>query len=179
MNQQFKTIIEKSNAGIFSRRKITTEVLNSTFSLEDLIVLATDLTYKNHHKAVWIIELIAENHTNELFNHVEILVQKASQYKQQSAIRGMSRILFFITTSSALKIDSLQKNKILETCLDWFIGTEKIACKVYALKTLMQFCAEFPWLKSTLLEIIEKEYPNQSPGYQAASREAISYFKRL
>ena len=178
MDEDFKSRIEKSNASSFSRNYFKNAVLNQTYTLLDLLELATDLSNKNNYKAIWIIELIAEENTTILSNHLSVLISKAPHYSNQSAIRGMSRILYFISTSPVLKLDDLQKNNLIEICLDWFIGNQKVACKAYALKTLTHFRNQFPWLKTTIQDLIEKEYTQQSAGYQAAAREALSKINR-
>ena len=54
--------------------EIKSGVLNETFSLEELTKLAFDLNYKNHHKALRIAEIIAEEKIITLLNYIPTLI---------------------------------------------------------------------------------------------------------
>ena len=133
---------------------------------------------KIHPKALRIVELIAEENVLFLSDYVSQLITIAPKYKHVSAVRGMSRILLFIISAPKIVITHLQEKEILETALDWFISDEKVATKVNALKIMRNFSGKFPWLKTTLIELIEKDYPHQLPSYQIASRETLAKFKQ-
>ena len=42
---------------------------------------------------------------------------------------------------------------------------------------MSHFSGKFPWLKTTITELIEKEYSHQLPSYQIASRVTLAKFK--
>lgn len=178
MDADLKSILVNGQATKIALNEIKSAVLNESFSLEELIKLAFDLNYKNHHKALRIVELIAEENVFFLDAHLPKLITIAPKYKHVSAVRGMSRILFFIITSPKIQLSDLQEKTIVETALDWFISDEKVATKVNALKIMTHFLDQFPWLKSSLTELIEKDYPYQLPSYQIASRAALAKFKQ-
>lgn len=170
--------LSTQNASKVALSQIKIAVQNEKFALPDLMKLATDLNNQIHPKALRIVELIAEENVLFLSDYVTQIITIAPKYQHVSAVRGMSRILLFIILSSKIQLNDLQKKSIVETALDWFISDEKVATKVNALKIMTHFSGKFPWLKDTLIELIEKEYPQQLPSYQIASRAAIAKFKR-
>ena len=178
MNSELKSIIENGKATKIALNQIKSAVLDETFSLAELTHLAFDLTYKNHHKALRIVELIAEKDTIHVVDYIPQLLRIAPKYKHVSAVRGMSRILLFIILSPKISLNDLQEKTIVETALDWFISDEKVATKVNALKIMTPFSGKFPWLKTTITELIQKEYSHQLPSYQIASRATLAKFKR-
>ena len=178
MNSELKSIIENGKATKIALNQIKSAVLNETFSLAELTHLAFDLNYKNHHKALRIVELIAEENVLYVVNYIPELIEKASKYKHVSAVRGISRILLFIISAPKIVLTDLQEKTIVETALDWFISDEKVATKVNALKITTHFSGKFPWLKTTITELIQKEYSHQLPSYQIASRATLAKFKR-
>ena len=165
------------NASKVALSVIKIAVQNGTFALSDLMASATDLNNEIHPKALRIAELIVEENVLFLSDYVPELIEIASKYKHVSAVRGISRILLFIISDPKIVLTDLQEKTIVETALDWFISDEKVATKVNALKIMTHFSGKFPWLKTTITELIEKEYSHQLPSYQIASRVTLAKFK--
>lgn len=169
--------LEKSNAGTDCRNGLRDFIYDHPEHLKDLIAFGTDLNNKNHHKAVWIIEMIAEHQTELLSPFIEKICRTISGYKNDSAIRGMSRVAFFLGTSKNITLSEFQEEKLIEICLDWLIRDERVACKVYAMKTLVHFGKKEPWINDELKEILGRDYSQQSAGYKAAAREVLGKIK--
>ncbi|ESU22082.1 hypothetical protein FEDK69T_20570 [Flavobacterium enshiense DK69] len=169
--------LEKSNAGTDCRNGLRDFIFDHPEHLKDLIAFGTDLKNKNHHKAVWIIEMVAEVKTGILLPHIDSICETISAYKNDSAIRGMSRVAFFLGTSKNITLTEFQKEKLIEICLDWLIRDERVACKVYAMKTLVHFGKKEPWINEELKEILGRDYVWQSAGYKAAAREVLGRIK--
>ena len=70
------------------------------------------------------------------------------------------------------------KEKIIEACFDWLIRDEKIAVKVYSMNSLYFLGTEFDWIHPELVQILEKNYPTGSKGYQARSRSIFDRIKK-
>ena len=173
MNTIFLNRIAKSNASTENRNALRDFVLQNPDCLEDLIQMGTDLADKNHHKAVWIIEMLAEHQTELLAPFVSRICSVISDYKHESAIRGMSRVAYFLSTSKAIVLTESQKEKLIEVCLDWLIGDAKVAPKAYAMYALCHHAKTEDWLKDELRQIINKDFHAQSAGYKAAAREVL------
>ena len=173
MNMTFFNRITKSNASTNCRNGIRDFVVENPDYMKDLAAYAVDLTNKNQYKAVWIIEMLAETHTTLLVPYIDSICGTISKYKHESAIRGMSRVTFFLSTSKTISLNETQQEKMIEICLDWLIGDAKIAPKVYAIYTLGHYAKKHDWVKEELQQIINKDFAHQSAGYKAAAREVL------
>ena len=169
--------IDSSNAGTNCRNGLRDFVLQHPEYLDELCAMALDTNYKNHYKGVWILEMIAEKQTGLLSGYADSICGSFASIRNDSAIRGMSRVAFFLGTSAKIKLTETQEEKIIEICLDWLIRDERVACKVYAMKTLDYLSGKHPWIKDELHNIIDKDYAAQSAGYKAAAREVLKKMK--
>lgn len=177
MKATFSDSIKTSNASALSRQALTDFVLEHPENLKELAAIGLNLTDKFHYKAIWILELLAEKNPELLLPYIEVIAQTIPQYKHESAIRGMSRVVYFVSTSKAILLSEKQQQKIIEICLDWLIGDIKVAPKAYAMHTLAHFAKGRDWLKEELRNIINKDFHNQSAGYKAAAREILKAIK--
>ncbi|MET0760171.1 MAG: hypothetical protein ABWZ56_07105 [Flavobacterium sp.] len=177
MGNHFYKRIDNSNASTDCRNGLRDYVLQNPEYLDELCIIALNTNYKNHHKGVWILEMIAEMQTDLLTDYINTICETFSNIKNDSAIRGMSRIAFFLGTSTKIKLTEIQEEKIIEICLDWLIREERVAPKVYAMKTLEHFSKKNQWIKDELRNIINKDYAAQSAGYKAAAREVLKKIK--
>ena len=177
MDMIFFNRIAVSNASTNCRNGLRDFVLKNSDTMPDLIAIGTDLNNKNHYKAVWINEMLAEHSAKILIPFVEIICETMAHYKHESAIRGMSRVAYFLSTSKEIALTANQKEKLIEICLDWFIGDAKVAPKVYAMYTLCHYAQKEDWIKEELRQIIDKDYLTQSAGYKAAAREVLKKIK--
>ena len=169
MDMTFFNRIAKSNASTNCRNGIRDFVLENPEYLKDVITFATDLTNKNHYKAVWIIEMLAETHPELLVSFIDSICNIAPQYKHESAIRGISRTILFLTTSKKISLTEKQQEKFIETSLDRLIGNDKIAPKVFAMYALLHYAKTQEWIKEELRNIIDNDFANQSAGYKIKS----------
>lgn len=177
MNSTFLDQLSKINASTENRNRMRDFVLQQPELLQELIAFGTDLNNKNHHKGVWIIEMLAEHQTEMLFPFIDTVCKTISEYKNDSAIRGISRVAYFLGTSDKIRLSESQQEKLTEICLDWLIRDERVACKVYAMKTLHHFGKTEPWIADEVKEIVSRDYTTQSAGYKAAAREILKHFK--
>ena len=173
MNSEFHNRIAKSNASTNCRNGIRDFVVENPEYLKDLVAFATDLTNKNQYKGVWIIEMLAETHTEMLLPFIDKICNVAAKYKHESAIRGISRTILFLTTSKKITLTEKQQEKFIETSLDRLIGDAKVAPKAFAMYTLCHYAKKHDWIKEELRNIIDKDFANQSAGYKAAAREVL------
>jgi hypothetical protein len=177
MENHFFKRIDTSNASTNCRNGLRDFVLQNPAYLDELVSLALDTHYKNHYKGVWILEMIAEKQTGLLSNYIDSICTAFPKIKNDSAIRGMSRVAFFLGTSSQLTLTEEQEEKVIEICLDWLIRDERVAPKVYAMKALDFLSKKHAWIKEELYTIIDKDYAGQSAGYKAAAREVLKRLK--
>lgn len=174
MKNDFILQLQNGNASIKSRQSNTKTVLSHKELLKDVIKMATDTNDKFHYKAVWIIEQLAEKHCELLVPYINKLIKTAPLYKHESAIRGMSRTIYFIIKSKKTTLTKTQEDKIIALCFDWLINSKiRLAPKVFAIYTLELMSIQQPWVHKDLVSIIEKDTQNQSPGYKAAAKRVL------
>ncbi len=173
MDKLFYSRIAKSNATIICRNRNRDLVLQHSEYLKDLIALAIDLKDKNHYKAVWIIEMLAESHPEILVAFLNEICEVAAKYRHESAIRGISRALLFLTISKKIILTQKQHEKIIEISLDRLIGAYKVAPKVYAMYALAHYAQSEEWIKEELKSTINKDFRHQSSGYKAGARAIL------
>lgn len=173
MDRTFFKRLNESNASSDCRKDLCVFVSKNPDLMPYLLAFATDLTHKNHYKAVWIIEMLAETHTELVFPFINQICDVAPNYKHESAIRGISRTLLFLTTSKKITLEKEHQKKCIETSLDRLISDAKIASKVYAMYTLAHFAKKEDWIKDELQNIIHKDFAHQSAGYKVAAREVL------
>ncbi|UPT69600.1 MAG: hypothetical protein M0D53_10505 [Flavobacterium sp. JAD_PAG50586_2] len=136
MDTTFFNRLAKSNASTICRNGIRDFVVENPSYMKDLITFATDLENKNQYKGVWIIEMLAETHTEMLLPFIDQIADVASKYKHESAIRGVSRTILFLTNSKKISLTESQQEKFIETSLDRLIGDYKVAPKAFAMYAL-------------------------------------------
>ena len=173
MDSVFHNRIAKSNASTNCREGNRNFVLENPECLKDLVAFATDLTNKNHYKAIWIIEMLAETHPEMLAPYLDLICENISKYKHESAIRGMSRTAYYLSISKSVTLNEIQQENLMAICLDWLIGDAKVAPKVYAMYALSHYAKKHDWIKEALQNIIHKDFAHQSNGYKAAAREVL------
>jgi hypothetical protein len=173
MDATFFYRLAKSNASTICRNGIRDFVAENPSYMKDLITFATDLENKNQYKGVWIIEMLAETQTEMLLPFIDQMADIASKYKHESAIRGISRTILFLTTSKKISLTESQQEKFIETSLDRLIGDYKVAPKAFAMYALGHFAQRHDWIKGELQQIINKDFAQQSAGYKAAAREVL------
>lgn len=173
MDATFFNRLAKSNASTICRNGIRDFVVDNPAYMDDLISFATDLTNKNQYKGVWIVEMLAETHTEMLLPFIDRIADIASKYIHESAIRGISRTILFLAASKKISLTKSQQEKFIETSLDRLIGDYKVAPKAFAMYALGHYAREHDWIKEELRNIINKDFANQSAGYKAAAREVL------
>lgn len=163
MDMDFFNRLAKSNASTICRNGIRDFVVGNPVYMDDLISFATDLNNKNQYKGVWIVEMLAETHPEMLLRFIDQVADVASQYKHESAIRGISRTILFLSKSTKITLTESQQEKFIETSLDRLIGDYKVAPKAFAMYALGHFAQKYDWIKEELRNIINKDFPISRP----------------
>lgn len=178
MDSNFYQHITTGNAGLKCRNANIKRVLDAPELLADLVDIAVDLSDKNQHKAIWIVEMLAEQNAAILQPYAQKLLETIPQLKHESAIRGSSRIVLFMSTFEPSFLSEAQQQACIEIALDWLINDAiKVAPKANALYTLAHYMKKQIWLKDELREIIGKDFAQQSAAYKAAARLVLKKLK--
>lgn len=177
MNLAFYKLIEESTAHRLNREFIRDYVLQNSENLEFLIEIALHEKDKIHSKACWSLELIFEIKLELILPFLDDFLAKIGQFKDDSAIRPISKICMFLSKSKTIKLSENQETKIIETCLDWLIQDKKVATKAYSMRTLYNYGKKYPWINEDLKTILSQDYFNHSAAYQAAAKDILRKLK--
>lgn len=177
MNKAFYQLVEESTAHRLNREFIRDYVIQNPEKLTFLMEIALNENDKIHVKACWSLELIFELKPELILPFLNDFIAKIPFYRNDSAIRPVSKICLFLSKSKTIKLTENQENKIIETCLDWLIQDEKVAAKAYSMRALYNFGKKQPWINEELKTILSQDYPNHSAAYKAVAREILTKLK--
>lgn len=175
MDNPLYSKIENSTAHRQARDLISNEVISNPKSFPQLLQMALDPTTKSHYKACLILELILEQHPNWLAPYLDRFTAVLPFYKHDGAIRSVSKIGMFLARQHMKNklLSEAQIHKITENCFDWLISEQKVAAKVYAMRTLFELGKLQQWIYPELKTIIQKDYMHHTAAYKAASRDIL------
>jgi hypothetical protein len=139
MNLVYYNQISKSSAHRKSRDDNKEFIYTNPEYLSDLTQIAFNTDDKNHHKACWILELICEEKMELFLPFLDKFCIALKNYKSDSAIRSVSKICLFLSYEKKIQLTEFQEEKIIESCLDWLIESDKAANACYAMRTLYNF----------------------------------------
>lgn len=177
MDQSFYKLIENSTAHRLNREFIRDYVVQNPDKLHFLMAIALNENDKIHIKACWSLELIFELKLALILPFLEDFISKMANYKNDSAIRPISKICLFLSKSKTIKLTENQENKIIENCLDWLIQDKKVASKAYSMRALYHFSKKHTWIGDELKMILSQDYPNHSSAYKAAAKDILKKLK--
>jgi len=183
-NLPFYNQIAASSAHRNSREFNSDYILKHPECFEDLLAIAFDLKDKNHHKACWILELVLESRLDWLDDYLDVFCQILPLYKQDGAVRSISKICQFLSQKHISKLKSgcvYLRSKhirvITETCFDWMIGPTKVASKVYAMRALFEIGKIKKTVHPELKDIIEKDFSLHTAAYKIAAKDILKRMK--
>lgn len=162
------------------RERIRDFVLKRPEIFLDLLKMAFDIEYEYHFKACWIVEFVAEEHLEWLQNHLAFVGDHIQNLENQSGIRPIAKVIMqlvanhFDRKNAKIKFTEKQLEKISEVSFDWLISNTKVAAKAYAMITLYHLGKKYDWIYPEMRIILEKDYQNHTPAYQATAREILN-----
>ena len=177
MNLEFYNQIAKSTAHRKSRDDNKDFIFANSDYLKYLLEIAFNVKDKNHHKACWILELICEEKMELFLPFLDKFCKTLHQYKSDSAIRSISKICLFLSNSKKYSLTENQEQKIIETCLDWLIESNKAANAAYAMRTLYNLGKKHKWVNDELKILLNRDFKNQTPGYCFAVKDILKRLK--
>lgn len=177
MNANFYNQIANSTAHRNSRDENKNFIFNNPEYLMYLLEIAFNTKDKNHHKACWILELICEEKMELFLPYLDEFCEALQPFKSDSAIRSISKICLFLSNSKKYSLTENQEEKIIETCLDWLIESDKAANAAYAMRTLYNLGKKYYWVNEELKVLLQRDYSHQTPGYKFAVKDILKRLK--
>lgn len=178
MNPELKIRIEKSSAYRKIRQENAEYILGNLGYFSEILEYCFDVNYKNHQKACWILELVLEQKIHLLTPFLEVFCKNLSNFKNESALRSISKICMFI--AKHLSLSKIQEQKIIENCFDWLIiENGKVATKAYSIRALFEFGKKNDWIYPELKRILTDDYMKYSAAYKAVAREIMRKIEKV
>ncbi len=177
MKSAFYQLVANSNAHRKQRDLNCETAMQSDNNLNELFEMAFSLSDENHFKACWTLELVLAKDISLLANNLDRFCITVSKYKNDSAIRSISKICMFLSNANQLSLTKKLEQQLIEACLDWLIQDKKVATKAYAMRALNNFSKEHKWVKDELQTILKQDYSKHSAAYKAAAKDILAKLK--
>lgn len=173
MKSAYYNQIAKSTAHRNSRDNNKNFIFTNPDCLQYLLEIAFNVEDKNHHKACWVLELICEEKMELFLPFIEDFCETLPRYKNDSAIRSISKICLFLSNSKKYTLTQIHEEKIIETCLDWLINSDKAANAAYTMRTLYNFGKKHIWVNEELKFLLQRDCSFQTPAYKSAVKDVL------
>ncbi|MEL1245530.1 hypothetical protein AAEO56_14745 [Flavobacterium sp. DGU11] len=176
MNEQFYNSIINSTAHRPIRDLLSGQVLGNPELLPDLLHIAFDTKDKSHHKACWILELVMEAKIEWLIPHLDAFCDTLAKYRDESAIRPISKICLFAVTKQQKEpfLSPTHSEQITEACFDWLIDPDgKVAAKAYSMRTLYLLGKKEDWIYPELQRILSEDSVKHTAAYKGATKDIL------
>ena len=172
-------LIEKlnnSNAHRNSRMGVCDYVIQNGL-IDELVQIAFNKNDKNHFKAFWALEFVCEKQLDSFTPYIPVFCEILSEVKNDSAVRSATKICMFLANNNhrrnGIDLTEEQELQLIESSIDRLIQEEKVASKVYAMKTLFIFGKKYDWIYKQMKPIISQDAYQHSYAYQAAARNIL------
>lgn len=176
MDTKLSVVLTKSNAHRNSRMQVCDFAIQNK-KIKELVKIAFDTTHENHFKAFWALEFVCEKDLSLFTNYVEDFCKILAAVKNDSAARSATKIALFLVESNHNKkeiiLSETQEKQLIESSLDRLIQDEKVASKVYAMKTLFILGKKYAWIYKDLKPIISQDAFYHSAAYKASARTIL------
>ena len=173
------------NAKRVYRDKSASFVLKHPETFPFLLEIVFENSLKFSVKAAWVLELVCFENINLIAKYLNYFTNNITRITDESALRPLSKVCFFITNAYFLKNKNPIKNhltnknidQIIENNFDWLIENHKIATQVFAMDTLYLFGKEYDWIHQELKLVLEKDTSTKSVGYQSHAKKVLKELK--
>jgi hypothetical protein len=182
---EFYEKLKSVNASRESRLKYANLVLNDMQLFPKLVDILFMVDDKTSSRAAWVLEFVCKDYIFAIVPYLDTFTSHIKTIKLDASVRPVSKICTLIAETyydkqpNVLKkiLNSKQKELIVEASFDWLINDEKIATKAHAMDTLFLFGKDFKWIHPELVQILEQDFQNQSPGFKARAKQILKKIK--
>ena len=136
-------------------------------------------------KACWVLEVLARDHIDLLLPHLDVFTRILGKVTLDSSVRPLAKICeslvlgYFREKEAQIvgRISDTHLEQMTTACFDWLIGEQKVAVKAYAMTCLYHLGNRFTWVHPELTLILEHNFHQGSPAYQARARRVLKGLK--
>ena len=141
--------------------------------LTSLIAIGCNPQDKYHYKALWILELVAQERIALILPYLDQFCPALSQFTLDPAVRPASKIALFLASKKTVSLTLTHENQLIEGCLEYIIRDSKVATIAYALRTLILLGHKHPWVHDELRLLLSREIEKPSPGMRFVMKETL------
>lgn len=145
---------------------------------DELLKIIQDPTNHYHVKACWILEFYDQVDLALMDNLSSQIIPYLHSLSHESALRPVAKFLSLWLQVhkkqlSLTSIDTPLLNELAENTFEWLISDHKVALKVHSMQILGDLILCLPWIKDALVDILQKEIDDHSPGYRARAKAIL------
>ncbi len=167
----FETYTFEANCFKIDKKKATDFVNKNPQTLLTLIDWAlTPKKRRLYQTSAWVLEFILINRIERLQPHFDYFLKKIPKINLESSKQPFSKILYHYVKSKEhfYSLTKKEKLKIIILCFEWILLRSKTATITFAIKILILFQKEFPWVKENLSNLATNQILNTSPSLGAS-----------
>lgn len=148
-------------------------VLNNPKLFNELWSIFISNKEPESRRAAWAIDILNEDHPFVQEIHIDSLISKLGEFKHD----GLKRHSLSILQNHSIKPDN--KGILASYCFKWLeTPGESVAVKAYSIKILEQIAEEEPEIKRELIDIIEIQLDEGTPGFKNIGLKTIQRLQR-
>ncbi|MEM9647779.1 MAG: adenylosuccinate lyase [Bacteroidota bacterium] len=137
--------------------------------------------------ASWVLDHLMRKQLVYLLPHMDAFAKGLSTLTNESAIRPMAHTCemlceayFKIKDPVFTKhISDAHLERIMTACFDWFIGSHKVAAKVFTMSSLYYLGTKFNWVHPELKQILEDTISQGTAGYKNRGKKTLDKLIQL
>jgi len=180
-----KTQLKKQLDYVDSTRKkrleMARKIIQNPKLLPHLLELALTENDVTGSRAAWVLEFVVKEAPHLLYPQLDRFCDGLNEVIPDSSIRPLAKICEILLTSyynsrsgkDCPPLTSQHKTAMTEACFDWLIGPGKVAPKAYSMQSLLLLGREIGWVHPQLKGILDQNYAQGSPAYQARARQLL------
>lgn len=181
MKTQLKKELDYVDATRKKRLAMAQKVLVNPEWFPGLLELALEEPGKTGSRAAWVLEFVVRERPSLLYPLLDDFTLGLQKVIPEPSIRSLAKICEMLLTSYYDSRDRPErppltrehKEAMTAACFDWLIGTRKVAPKAYSMHALLLLGTESGWVHPQLKGVLEQNYAQGSPAYQARARQVL------
>lgn len=181
MKTQLKKELDYVDATRKKRMAMAQRVLGDPEWFPALLELALEEHNTTGSRAAWVLEFVFRERPSLLYPLLDDFTRGLHKVVPEPSIRSLAKICEMLLSSHYESGDRPDrppltrehKEAMTAACFDWLMGTKKVAPKAYSMHALLLLGAEAGWVHPQLKGILEQNYAQGSPAYQARARQVL------
>ena len=185
-DSEFKQLLSKGSRSAKYVEQLLTSILETPNHVLILIDSIGEVDRKDSAYAARVLELAIKMESQVILPYLDEFCQLIKVVRLDASIRACAKIIeilcvkYYVHNNSKYKkaIHDLHKDQFTETCFDWMIGDKATAIQAHSMYALYLLGADYEWIYSELIQVINKSMMVSSIGYQNRGKKIISAIQR-